>query len=129
MGLRSKIADGRRRKLTEFMGPQLEPGETLHAMVPMLQTGNPAWQGIGLTGFFGFVLTERNLYVASWRQSIPERPREVVGKLPRAGLVVEQWDGRGTIVVRAANGETVQLQVPGMHRQEAEALVASLPRA
>src|SRR5215213_10151203 len=129
MGLFSKIGDGRRRKLGEFVTPQLPPGETIQATIPMLQTGNPAFESFGLVRFFGIALTERSLYLVSWKQSVPERPNEVIGILPRAGLVVERWSGRGTLELRGAEGTRVELQVPGMHRKDADALVAALPHA
>jgi hypothetical protein len=129
MGLLSGLASGRRRKLEEFVAPQLQPGESIQATVPMLQTGNPVFEGVGLVGFFGMALTERNLYLVSWRQSIPERPKELIAMLPRAGLVVERWEGRGKLELRGASGGRVELQVPGMHRKDADALVAVLAGA
>jgi hypothetical protein len=64
---------------------------------------------------------------SSWKQSVPERPNQLIATLPRAGLVVEEWKGRGTLVLRGAAGDTVRLQVPGMHRKDADELATALP--
>jgi hypothetical protein len=129
VGLLSRLGDGRRRKLEEFVASQLQPGESVQAMVPMLQTGTPDFEGIGLVQYFGIALTDRSLHLVSWRQSVPERPDQLIATLPREGLVVERWNGRGTLGLRGASGGRVELQVPGMHRKDADQLAAALPQA
>lgn len=128
MGLLSGLAKRRRKKLTEFVEGQLEPGERLEAVIPMTQTDNPWFVGIALVSFFGLALTDRNLYLVTWAKSLPERPREITGKLPRAQLSVEEWKlGMTTVKLVLRSGEeSLKLDVPGMHRRDGEAFVAVL---
>jgi hypothetical protein len=131
MGLISKLGEGRRKKLEEFMSTHLQPGESLQATVPMTQTGNPAFLGVALVSFFGIALTDKQLYLVQWGKGLPERPVDVIATLPRSSVTVEKWKRgftTGKLVLSGGPNESLQLDVPGMHRRDADQLVAALPQ-
>jgi hypothetical protein len=138
MGLLSRVGAGRRRKLEEFLRERLEEGESLQAMLPMTQTGNPAVLGeliaeFGMVAsppsYYGIGVTDRSLYLVSWRSSVPERPEEVMATVPRSDVAVKKWSPSrllsGTLVL-ALRGEELDVEVPSMHRDDADELVAAL---
>jgi hypothetical protein len=131
VGLLSKLGDGRRKKLVEFMEPQLQGDEEIQAAVPMTQTGNPMFMGVALVSFFGLALTDRNLYLVRWGKGLPERPEEIMATLPRSSVTVANWSrGFTTSKLELRGGEDVlKLDVPGMHKKDGEELVAALPQA
>jgi hypothetical protein len=138
MGLMGRVGAGRRRKLEEFLRERLEEGESLQAMLPMTQTGNPAGLGQLIAEFgvvatppsyYGIGVTDRNVYLVSWRSSVPERPEDVMASLPRSEVAVKKWSRprllSGTLVL-ALRAEELDVEVPSVHRDDADELVAAL---
>src|SRR5947209_438553 len=84
MALLGRVAEGRRRKLEEFLASNLQPGETLQATLSMTETSNPAFLGLLFTKFFGIGLTNERLYFVEWAKAVRERPRRVKGVRSRS---------------------------------------------
>ena len=138
MGLLGRVAAGRRRKLEEFLTERLEEGESLQAMLPMTQTGNPAsvtafMAEFGVVesppGYYGVGVSDRNVYLVSWRSSVPERPDEVMATIPRAEVTVSSWSPprmlSGTLLLDLRDQE-LKVEVPKAHSDDADELVAAL---
>ena len=129
VGLLSKLGEGRRTKVVDFVQAHLEPGETVQAVLPMTQTGNPAWMDIAFVSFFGIAVTDRRVHFVRWGRGVPERPEEVFASLPRHTVSVETWKkgfGSSKLALRGGPGDVLEVDVPGMHKKDAEALVAAL---
>jgi hypothetical protein len=138
MGLLGRVAAGRHRKLEEFLNTRLEEGESLQAMLPMTQTGNPASVAafiaeFGFTatppGYYGIGVSDRSVYVVSWRSSVPERPDEVMATIPRPEVTVSSWSPprmlSGTLLLELRD-QQLKVEVPKAHRDDADELVAAL---
>jgi hypothetical protein len=124
MGLTGKLAEGRRRKLEEFLEDQLADGERVEASLPMLQTH------VGrFAGYYGVVVTPSRVIVVEWGRGVPERPKSVVDAQPRKEVAVESQDSgllMGKLVL-SHNGERwIGLKVPRIHRGDADSVVAML---
>src|SRR5438270_2775072 len=91
MALLGRVAEGRRRKLEEFLSKNLQPGETLQATLSMTETNNPAFLGILFTKFFGIGLTNERLYFVEWAKAVPERPQRVLGSVSRDAVKIGKW--------------------------------------
>lgn len=148
MTLLSKLGESRRRKLEGFVNERLEPGETLEASLPMTQanvgglslllaemslwtldTGEHFFAVAARPSFYGIAVTDRSVHLVSWRSSVPEQPDEVVATLPRSYVSTREWKrprfGSGTLVLNLRDKE-LKVQVPKMHRDDADNLAAVL---
>jgi hypothetical protein len=77
MGLTGKLAEGRKRKLAEFLEDKLEGGERIEASLPMMQTH------VGrFAGYYGVAVTPSRVILVEWGRSVPERPKSVVDSQP-----------------------------------------------
>ena len=129
MGLLSKLGEGRRKKVVEFVQAHLEPGETVEAVLPMTQTDNPAFVGIQLVSFFGVAVTDRRVHFVRWGRGVPERVEEVIASLPRAQVTVEEWRTgfvSSDLALRGGPDDVMAVDVPALHKKDAVALVATL---
>jgi hypothetical protein len=126
MGLTDKLAEGRRRKLTEFVSGELEAGEEVEASLPMMQTH------VGrFAGYYGIALTPRRVLLVEWGRGVPERPKALVESAPREEVAVEENKGgllMGKIVLTRNGERWIGLKVPRLHRRDAEAVEAALGR-
>lgn len=125
----SKLGEGRRRKVVEFVQAHLEPGEAVQGVLPMTQTANPYFVGIQFVSFFGVVVSDRRVHFVRWGRGVPERVEEVIASLPRAQVTVEKWMkgfGSSKLALRGGPDDVLEVDVPGMHKKDAEALVATL---
>lgn len=138
MGLLGRVAAGRHRKLEEFLGGQLEGGESLEAMLPMTQTRNPASVAAFIVefgfsadppGYYGIGVSDRSVYLVSWRSSVPERPDEIMATIPRTEVTVSGWSPprmlSGTLSLELRD-KRLEVEVPKAHRGDADQLVAAL---
>ena len=138
MGLLDRVAAGRHRKLEEFLSERLGEGESLQAMLPMTQTRNPASVTAFIAefgviesppGYDGIGVSDRSVYVVSWRSSVPERPDEVMAVIPRPEVTVSGWSPprmlSGTLLLELRD-QQLKVEVPKAHRDDADELVAAL---
>ena len=120
MGLFSKLGEGRRKKATAYVRDQLGTDEQPEAVLPMTQTSNPLVPG---ARFYGIVVLANRVVLLSYPK-LSETPNAIVADWDRDAVAIERWKG-GVLEIRHPEG-TARLEVPGMHRKDAKALVAAL---
>jgi hypothetical protein len=80
-------------------------------------------------GYYGIGVSDRAVYLVSWRSSVPERPDEVIATLPRSEVAVVKWSPprllSGTFVLKLRD-ERLEVEVPKAHSEDADELVAAL---
>ena len=120
MGLMSKLVEGRRTKATAFVRDQLGTDEQPDAVLPMTQTRNPLAAG---AQFYGIVALPTQVVMVGYPKLV-ETPNAIVASWDRDSVAIESWK-RGVLMIRHPQG-TTRLEVPRIHRKDAEALVAAL---
>lgn len=127
------ITDTRRRKMVEHVTPQLEAGEQVVANLPYGQTGPTPWLSL-LTylymffiKFYGVVATDRRVLLVR-RTFLFNRISGVESAQALAQVHVLGWKPGalwGVLKLEVA-GAPLRLNVPRMHRTDADGLVAAL---
>lgn len=127
MGLTAKIADSRRRKLTEFLNDgHLEDGESVEASLPMLQTH------VGrFAGYYGVAVTPQRVLVVEWGRKVPEQPKGLVDAASRQDVSLEEHTTSmlmGKLVLSRDGERWIGLKVPRIHRDDAQDVARALSR-
>ena len=125
MGMLDKLGEKRKAKLSGYVTAELPDAGEIEAIVPMVQTGNPMMQ-LGV-GYYGIAITaDRVIFVTYPRAS--ETPDGVAIVLDRPSVKVEEWKPKmvaSKLELGTGQG-TFKMDVPRMHRDDGEALVAAL---
>jgi hypothetical protein len=128
------ITERRRRKVEEFVTPQLEQGEQIQAILSYSQTGPSPWFA-ALTYLIFFwirpyavVVTDRSVLFV--RRSLwTNRIKGIESTAPRNDVTVAQYKPPPTLwgkLVLNRPGGPLKLNVHRMNREELDALVPAL---
>ena len=125
MGLLGGLAEGRQRKLAEFLADgHLAAGESIEASLPMMQTHVGTF-----AGYYGLALTPERVLLVEWGRTIPERPKQLADAQPRDQVAVKEHKRgllMGSLVLTKGGEEWIGLKVPRLHRDDAAAVVGAL---
>jgi hypothetical protein len=122
------VAEGRKRKLFDFLQGHLEPGEEIEASLPMMQTHFALFGA----GYYGVAVTSKRVLVVEW-SGVPEKIKGLIGEQPRESIAVEGHEDKaggkwthGELVLTHAGDPWVRLKVARIHREDADAVVSVL---
>jgi hypothetical protein len=125
VGLIGSLAEGRRRKLADFLADgHLEEGESIEASLPMMQTH------VGdFAGYYGVAVTPHRVILIEWARTIPERPTGIADARSRDQVSVKEHTRgllMGKLVLTSGGEEWIGLKVPRLHREDGDSVVAAL---
>ena len=125
MGMLDKLGEKRKAKLGEFIAAELPDAGEIEAMLPMVQTGNPMMQkGVQ---YFGIAVTPGQVVFTTYPKMV-EVPNGVALVAHRADVRVGGWKPKlvsSKLELETPEG-TFKIDVPRMHRDDGEAVVAAL---
>ena len=127
MGMIGALADKRKAKLSDYIAAELPDSGEIEVMLPMVQTGNPRMnRGVG---FYGIAITDDRVVITTYPKLV-EQPDGVEVVYSRADVSVQAWKPKmisSKLEIGTPDG-AFKVDIPGMHRQDGEALVAALGR-